>query len=268
MQLNQENYYNEKEFMSASRYKAFKNCEAKAMAMLKGEWDPGFSEALLVGSYVDEVLTGDDPEGFIEKHRPKIYKKNGDPYAYILKADEAIAALARQPLCRQYLTGDHQVIMTGEIEGVPVKIKMDTYKKGEFISDLKYLASLRSPNLFESPIKYWGYHYQAAIYQEIVRQNTGDKLPFYFVIATKETPAKAIVAQITQPNINEALQEIKENIKHYYDVMTGKEEPEACGDCDYCVQTQILDEIIDTDDLWMTARQRKYKKLKENFING
>ncbi len=37
--------------------------------------------------------------------------------------------------------------MTGEIEGVPFKIKMDSYKLGAFITDLKYMASLRSPTL-------------------------------------------------------------------------------------------------------------------------
>ena len=79
--------------------------------------------------------------------------------------------------------------MTGEISGVPFKIKMDSYHPDKIV-DLKYMASLRSPNMFEPMVKYWGYDIQGAIYQEIVRQNTGKRLPFFLNIATKEKPAK------------------------------------------------------------------------------
>ena len=36
--------------------------------------------------------------------------------------------------------------------------------------------------------KAWGYDIQGAIYQEVVRQNTGILLPFGLAVATKEKP--------------------------------------------------------------------------------
>ena len=262
-------YYKPDGFMTVSQYKSFRDCPACAMATIRGEWVRPRTEALLVGSYVDSVLTSTPEEhvSFMEENHRKLYKKNGDPYAYTLKADDAIKRIRRQPLAMKYLDGEHQTVMYGMIEGVPFKIKMDTYHPGGFISDLKYLASLRSPNLFESPIKYWGYDIQAACYQEIVYQNTGEKLPFYFVIATKEEPAKVRVAQISQADMDDALAEVKKNIGYYSDIKEGIIPAEHCEQCDYCVETMIQEEVIDVNELGMTKKQRDYKN-RYNYGGG
>ena len=260
--MSDQSYYAYDGFMTVSQYKMFRDCPACAMATIKGEWIRPKTEALLVGSYVDSILT-DSPEEhvrFMEENHKRLFKRNGEPYAFLLKADDAVARVKRQPLAMKYLDGEHQTIMYGAIEGVPFKIKMDTYRPGEFISDLKYLASLRSPNLFESPIKYWGYDIQAACYQEIVRQNTGEKLPFFFVIATKEDPCKVRVAQISQADMDEALEEVKKNIGYYSEIREGKIPAEHCEQCDYCTETMIQEEIIDVNEIGMNRKQREYQK--------
>ena len=194
MTLTPENYYSQEanvDYFSVSQYKDFLKCPALAMAKLRGEYEPEYGRALLLGSYVDEMLTGTEEsiKNFIVEHVPELFKKNGDRYADVQQADDAIVRVRKQPLMMKYLSGQHQVIMTGEIEGVPFKIKMDSYNPDEYITDLKYMASLRSPNLFQPMVQYWGYDLQTACYQEIVRQNTGKTLPFFFVVATKEKPA-------------------------------------------------------------------------------
>ena len=264
MTLTEKNYYGKKatqEFFSVSQFKDFMKCEACALAKIRGEYREEPSEALLVGSYVDEQLTGTPAsmKKFIMENYDKLYKKNGEPYAFVIKANEAIERIKKQPLMLKYLTGKHQKIMTGEIAGVPFKIKMDCYKEGEFISDLKYMASLRSPNMFEPMIKYWGYDIQAAVYQEIVYQNTGKRLPFLFVIATKEKPCHLAVGEISQFNMDEALDVVKANAPRFYQVKKGEIEPERCEDynCDYCTTTKIITQAIDTDLFGMSAKQIK-----------
>lgn len=248
-------------FFSVSQFKDFQKCPAMAMAKIKGQWAPERGRALLLGSYVDEVLTGTvaSHKKFLEEYESELYKKNGDPYADVAQADETIGRILDQPLMRKFLGGEHQVILTGEIEGVPFKIKMDSFLPGRFIADLKYMASLRSPNLFEPMVKYWGYDIQAACYQEIVRQNTGEKLPFLFVIATKEKPAHLAVAEINQWNMDEALATVKRDILRFQKIKTGELEPERCEDynCDYCTSTKVITEPIDTDLLGMSAAQIK-----------
>lgn len=262
MVLTEMNYYDKevgRMWFSVSQFKVFRECEAAAMAELNGEYKPDRGRALLLGSYVDEMLTGtpESQTAFILENENELFKKNGDPYADVLQAMEAVDRVKAQPLMMKYLDGEHQRIMTGEIEGVLFKIKMDSYRPGEFIADLKYMASLRSPNLFDSIISYWGYDLQAAAYQEIVRQNTGDKLPFIFVMATKEKPAHLAVGQINQANIDKAYDILRKNIVRFQKIKTGEIPPERCEgyECDYCTATKVLTEVIDTDLFGMGRKQ-------------
>ena len=267
MTLSENTYYSQKashEFMSVSQFKNFQKCEAAAMAELYGAYTPERGRALILGNYVDEMLLGtiESQERFIEENRGELFKKNGEPYADVAQADETIIRVRQQPKMVEYLSGEHQVIMTGEIEGVPFKIKMDSYKPGEFITDLKYMASLRSPNLFVPMIEYWGYDFQSACYQEIVRQNTGEKLPFIFDVATKEKPAHLAVGEVSQWNMDKALETVRKNINHYQAIKNGEIEAERCEDynCDYCTTTKIIKKPIDTDLFGMSAAQIKTMK--------
>ena len=267
MKLTASNYYSpeaNREFMSVSQFKDFMKCPAMAMAKLNGTYNEDFSKALLLGSYFDESLTG-TPETqrvFLIENEKNIFKKTGGKYAEFIQADETVELVKAQPVMMKYLSGEYQVIMTGEIEGVPFKIKMDSYKPGEYIADLKYMASLRSPNLFEPMIKYWGYDIQAACYQEVVRQNTGKKLPFIFVVATKEKPAHLEVGEISQWNIDEALEKVRNYIRSFQRIKNGEMEAIRCEEynCDYCTTTKIIKEPIDTDLFGMSAAQIKAMK--------
>lgn len=290
MKLNSKNYYGKaanKEFMSVSQFKQFQKCEAMAMAELNGEYERPKSKALLLGSFVDEMLTGtkksrikfvcdnfselfqksskvcklDDASRmtFISDYFADIFNDDNKPYSEIVQALETVERIKKQPLMMQHFKSKHQKIMTGEIAGVPFKIKMDNYKPDEFVADCKYMASLRSPNLFEPMVKYWGYGLQGAVYQEIVYQNTGKRLPFYLDIATKETPAHLAVAEIKQYDLDEALETVKALAPRYQAIKNGEISPERCGeyDCNYCTETILITEPIDSNYLGMSPRQIK-----------
>ena len=262
MLLTEDNYYSQESnitWFSVSQFKQFMNCSARAIAELKGDYIPERGRALVLGSYVDEHLTG-TPESmrkFITENYNELYKKNGEPYADVAQADEAINRIRNQPLMLKYLTGEFQKMMTGEIGGVPFKIKMDCYKEGEFISDLKYLASLRSPNLFTNVVDYWNYTLQGAVYQEIVYQNTGKRLPFYLVIATKEKPCHVAVVKLDQFDMDEQLNIVKANVGRFNQMKLGIIEPERCEEygCDYCTTTKVLTEPIPVEYLAKSARE-------------
>lgn len=287
MKLTNRNYYGTKannEFMSVSQFKQFQKCEAMALAELKGEYERPKSKALLLGSFVDEMLTGtkksqirfvydnfselfqkssklsklDDASRitFITDYFADLFNADNKPYAEIAQALETIEKIKKQPLMMNHFKSKHQVIMTGEIAGVPFKIKMDNYKPGKFIADGKYMASLRSPNLFEPMVKYWGYDIQGAVYQEIVYQNTGERLPFYLDIATKETPTHLAVAEIKQYDLDDALDIVIKNAPRYQAIKNGEIEPERCGeyDCNYCTETEIITEPIDSNFLGLPKK--------------
>lgn len=251
MTLTTENYYSREaniEYFSVSQYKDFLKCPAMAMAKLRGEYEPEYGRALLLGSYVDEMLTGSEEsiKQFVVEHVPDLFKKNGDRYADVQQADEAIAKAKKQPLIAKYLDGEKQKIFTGEIAGVPAKGKLDIYRKGECIVDLKYVASLRSPNLFENVVDYWNYTLQGAVYVELVRQNTGLTLPFYLILITKEKPAHFAVVELNQIDMDEELDKAKNFLPTYQAIKSGKIPPERCEaySCDFCTETKILEKPI------------------------
>ena len=290
MKLTNKNYYGKNaniSYMSVSQFKDFRKCEAMALAKIKGEYETPKSKALLLGSFVDEMLTGTKKSitDFIIYNRSELFQKsskivkatdeellelfldksfnvfeeNNKPFAEIVQALETIERIKKQPLMMKHFKSKHQTIMTGEIEGVPFKIKMDNYKPHEFISDGKYMASLRSPNMFEPMVKYWGYDIQGAVYQEIVYQNTGERLPFYLDIATKETPAHLAVAEINQYDLDEALDLVKSFAPRYQAIKNGEIDPERCDEygCNYCTETKIITEPIDSNYLGMSPKQIK-----------
>lgn len=259
MVLTENTYYSHNEFMSVSSFKKFQKCEAAALAELNGEYIPERGRALLLGSYVDEMLTGtkESQDKFVEENRAELFKKNGEPYADVAQADEAVKRVRSQPLMMKYLGGEHQVIMTGEIDGVPVKGKFDSFKPGEFIADLKYLKDFRSPNFFENAISYYGYDMQLAVYRELVKQNGGGDLPCYLVIVTKQEPPDIAVAEVNEFDLDMALAKFKGNVRRFQDIKSGAVQPERCEghDCPYCRATKFLTEPIDSAILGMSKKQ-------------
>ena len=81
--LTEQNYYSDSantEYMSVSQFKDFQKCEAMAMAKINGEWSQPKSKALLLGSYVDEMLTGtvESINTFLDENHSEVFKKNSE----------------------------------------------------------------------------------------------------------------------------------------------------------------------------------------------
>ena len=95
----------------------------------------------------------------------------------------------------------------------------------------------------------WKYDLQAAVYQEIVRQNTGKQLPFFLAAATKEKVTDYNIFQIVQSDLDIALQTVKENIVRFDAVKNGLIEADRCGECEYCRETKKLTEVIQSDSI-------------------
>ena len=226
--LTDNNYYsleaNEKYF-SVSQYKDFSNCEAMAMAKIKGTYEQKVTKALLVGSFVDAYFEG-SLDKFIEKN-PQVFTRKNELRSEFRKANEIINRIKNDELFMSFMSGEKQKIMIFNLFGLPWKIKMDSYIKNVCIADLKVVANFRT-------LPFWRYDLQGAIYQKGVEIVTGRKLPFYLAVATKEKIIDLDVFQIPQANLELALREIRQNIERYAAIKAGLELPKYCGHCDYC----------------------------------
>ena len=139
MKLTDSNYYSREasmEFMSVSQFKVFQKCPASALAEIKGKFQREKSTALLVGSYIDSFYEGTLEE--FKKENPEIFKKDGSLKAEYTQAEAIIERTKKDKLFSEYMSGEKQVIMTGEINGVKVKIKVDSLHPDKIV-DLKIM---------------------------------------------------------------------------------------------------------------------------------
>lgn len=245
MILTNENYYSpeaNREYMSVSQYKAFRTCEAMAMANIRGEWENPKTTALLVGSYVDSFFEGTLAQ-FIT-HTPEIFKRGNRLKADFVQAEDLITFVQNDPKFMGYMSGEKQVIMTSELFGNPWKIKIDSYHPGKMIVDLKVMRSMERI-MGKSFVEHWGYDLQMAIYAEVVRKVTGMDLETYLAVVTKQTPPDKAIIHIPRWRRVDLLSEVERAMPRILAVKRGEVAPERCGICEYCRSTKMISEPID-----------------------
>ena len=265
--LTDANYYSDEAnwaYMSASQFKAFKRCPAAAMAELRGEWKrKGSSSALLVGSYVDAYFSGELEQ--FKAATPELFKRDGSLKAEFANAQTIAERLERDELARMLLAGKHQVIKTGKIGGVWYKAKFDSLlsaaqvkaicKKfpavqslvpfgGNMIVDLKTMRDFEQMWSDEyqervSPIIYWGYDIQGAIYQALDKRSA----PFVILGVTKETEPDIAAMYVPDEDLSCAFSEVEYWSPKFAAMKRGEIEPHRCEKCEYCKSTKVLSGI-------------------------
>lgn len=249
MKITNKNYFDKeisKIYTGSSEIKDFLKCEACAVAKINEEWEEEKSKAMLVSSYIDAVISK-ELGAFVIKN-PEIFTKQGELKADYRLAEEVLNQMQQDEMFMKYLNGEHQVIMTGEISGVPIKIKIDSFHKDKCIVDLKCIKDFdliwnNKTKQKEDFITYYNYILQATLYQEIVRQNTDKQLPFIIAAATKEKYSERALLQIPQEEMDLKLEFLKQYLPHMQEVKQGIIEPKQCGLCNYCISKKKCDSL-------------------------
>lgn len=243
MAVNKHNYFSQNntlKYFGSSQYKSFQKCSACATAEAYGLWKREETTSLLVGSYIDAWFEG-TLDAFKQQHFNEIFTNKGALRSDFESAEKIIERVQKDEVFMHYMSGRKQVVKTGTIEGVPFKIKMDSYHKGKMIVDLKIIKDFKplydeQEGYYRDFIRYWGYDKQGAIYQAV----EGNNLPFFLCVATKEKTPDIKVIQIPQTWLDDAMVEIKHSIE-MYDMIKHKEiEAIRCEHCDYCKSTKVL----------------------------
>lgn len=250
-----------------------KGCECRALAIAKGEYTQPKTEPLLVGSYVDAYFDNslsefclDNMDDIFSKASIKKFEKSGkaedlERLAAFKQADIMIKRAIKEPLFMKYVEGETQKILTAEIEGVPIRVKLDSFD-GNRITDVKTAASITETYYAKDLgqrltfIEYFGYVEQAYFYQTAVEQNFGKRLPFYLAVITKEKhnnvphPRVAVI-QIPDKVIEDKGKEIKEKIPGVWRLLQGEYEPIPCGTCEWCADFLPLEKVISMDEIML-----------------
>lgn len=245
MELTKANYHSleaRQEYMGVSQFKDFCKCEAHALAVVKGEWQDTATDALLVGSYVDEYFNG-TLAAFKAEHPEMFNSRTGELKAPFKKADEIIARIERDPFMKRKLGGKRQVIMTGVIDGVKWKIMIDSLHRNCTV-DGKVMKDCNDVYVEGEGYKpFWaayGYDIQGAVYRTIRAQNEGVAKPFELAVATKEDEPDLRIFRFTESTLNGAMYRVIELTRRFDDIKKGVIEPVRCEHCAYCRVTRKL----------------------------
>lgn len=258
MELTKDNYFSTEannEYCSASQYKdiigfpVIPGCESRALARLRGEYEEEQSKALLIGSILDAFWEGVRGDELTELFPDCISTRGATKGQLKAEYQQAIQLYERtykDEKFRQYMEGDKQTIMTGEIEGLKFKIKMDSFD-GRRITDLK--TTENADQDFRIYVKdsgeklpfylAWGYDTQLAIYREIARQNTGEIYPCYIAAVDKKPHPKPVLIYMEPQLLDDALESVRQNCNRIILLKSGEIEPSRCESdkCNYCRDT-------------------------------
>lgn len=256
LELDRTNYFSaeaNREYMSVSQYKSFKKCEAAALAEINGEYQKPKTEALLIGSFVDACFEGTEAQ-FAFEHPDMFNGRTGELKAPFKKAYDVLQRLKRDEVWMHYATGGkEQVIMTGEISGVPFKIAIDNLHP-DMIVDRKIMKDFEPiyvPEQGRLPwYEAWGYDTQGAAYREVYRQNKGEVLPFILAAGTKEDEPDLTLLEIDSETLDFELSELEKNVPRYDAIKKGIIPAERCEKCAYCRRTKVITSPINTKEIF------------------
>ena len=262
--LTPETYYSleaDKIYCSASQYlniigrPSIPGCEARAMAELNGEYKQETTKAMLIGSILDCLWELDDLDiteklNIIADKFPECVSTRGATKGELKNEYKQAIQLYQRTLqdelfCK-FMSGQKQVIQTGIIEGMPFKIKMDSYIPDVAIVDLKttqdasrnHRKYIADSGNWETFYRAMGYDIQLAIYREIVRQNTGKTLRCYLACIDKNSHPLPQIIELTPKMLDDALETVKANIPTIKLLKSGEiTNYVRCEECDYCRDT-------------------------------
>lgn len=251
LKINQNNYFEPDHNLSASQFKQFTHCEAQGLAIHNGEFvldKPAFLE----GHYFEACINGTEPL-FLERN-PEMVSSKGATKGEVKSNFKKIEVSAKRFKTQSFIMGliepcKSQVILKGVIGGVPYKGMIDyvNLNTGDFfdtkcIKDTKRVFS-EDENRYMNWYYAYGYHYQMAIYRELIRQNLGKIGNHALLYATKEEVLDVGAVGFAPFILDKALEIVEYYSPRYAVIKAGKIIPERCEKCAYCKGTKTIDEI-------------------------
>jgi len=252
--LTPENYFSPEmmlQYMSASQFHAFETCQFAALAQLRGEYVVE-KDVFKEGHYFEAALSGDE-DLFLAQNPDMVSSKGptkGDLKSNYKRVVGSASRFIDEPMFMDiYNRCEKQVILSGIIAGVPFKGMVDLLDMETFdVYDTKCVKDFKKvwSDADHSHVNWYfayGYHYQMAIYRELVLQTYGKAGHMRLMAVTKEEIPDIGGFEFTDEVLNGALDIIREFTPKYDIIKRGGLVPEACGHCDWCKPNKDITEF-------------------------
>jgi hypothetical protein len=212
------------------------------------------SDALIIGKRVDiALLTPDKLAEYdaSEEAREWLFTKAGKPNAAHAVTERCIARVKREKDAKLLLGGEHQVLLTFDINGIPWRCAIDDLDlEGGTLTDLKtcrdFDAQWTIINGKNTKVPFYeahGYWTQLAVYSHAVKQVHGKNVVCFILAVTKQDPADLAAFLFA---LEDRMDRELDVIAHLQPaILEWKAMPidtvPRCGKCDYCRATKTLD---------------------------
>lgn len=240
--LTPENYHSSEAralWLSSSDVKKAMRCEA---AWASGEREDEDKNAFIFGHLFEALVTGEEYEN------PLVYSSKG-PTKGQVKAEyrpayDMAEAVRRSSMLAKIIDRSRkQVIMTGEIGGLPFRMMCDLLDVDGSIYDIKSARNF-APQYDEDRAAYrdwwaiWEYPVQLWIYREIARQN-GLAVPRVGLIAAAKDNADVQALALSRETMEAAEADARYAIERMAAIRHG-DTPEPCGHCRWCIGQKVI----------------------------
>lgn len=253
MILTPENYHSPEAraaYISSSDIKLAVGCEAMWAAQARGLYQrPENTSAFAYGHLFEVALTG-GANAYIEAHPELTLSRGGNKgqlRAAYAGALELAAAVGKSPFLSRLIDRCRkQVILTGRLCGMPVRVMMDLLDEDGSIYDLKSARDFRAvwDEGREAYLEWWAvYHYpvQLWVYREIARQN-GLTVPQVGIIAGSKADMDVQAIRFGPDTMQAAEADARYTLRRMAAIRTG-DAPDACGRCEWCLSQKRITEF-------------------------
>jgi len=255
IEVNDDNYFTKTGHFSNSFIKSWNTCAFSTTCR-----DNTFNKNFFIGHYVEALICGDDASKVLnrEDYKEHVNKAGGDPYKWVTDCDVYSNRVLKDKEFMKYINhpaSKTQVILTGVIGGLNFKCAIDllnlegltSTSKMPFILDLKTTkdglkksvwVEREGRNKKVSFIEAWGYHYQLAIYRELVRQNYDVVCDVFIGAIQKTLPTNFDIIDLTPAFDFDFLLKEVEVMAKKVDYEIKMNIVSKCGTCDDCVSAK------------------------------
>jgi hypothetical protein len=166
---------------------------------------------------------------FVSQNEGKELIKAGEPLACMIEAGRS------DPMIRALLETDgdfeHTIFWRDDEYGFDRKARLDfLHLDRETIVDLKTTSKGVSPDALAGTVEFWGYHRQAAYYQDAVRELYGIEARFVLIFFSTERPYNVAVIELHRDYIDFGREENARGLKKYAECLrTGIWLPDTHG---------------------------------------
>lgn len=251
MILTPENYHSDEAraaYISSSDIKLAMRCEAMWAAQDKGQYRrPEGTAAFAYGHLFEEALTG-NAETYITQH-PELTlsrgPRKGELYAEYSGAIDLAAAVRRSSFLANLIDRCRkQVILIGELCGLPVRVMMDLVDEDESIYDIKSAKDFRTVwdddrQEYMDWWAVWKYPVQLWVYREVARQN-GLTVPHVGLIAGSKSNMDVQAVRFSEETMTAAQADAEYTLRRMAAIRKG-DKPDECGRCEWCLSQKKID---------------------------